>query len=841
MSIKILLRTFLFLISFGHVALGQSDCHQALIVCGNTSFHNLNAIGGGILEELNGNNNCAAAGEYNTIWLQLNIKTGGTLGCTIIPSSSNINVDFDFYVFGPNATCNNLGQAIRCSTTNPFASGATNNRTGMNSVSSDVSEGPGSDGNNYVNWLTVQPGETYFLVIDRFIGDSNFSIQWTGTATFHDKPDFNNPGGLGLDLHVCDDNNDGYEQYNLETNTAMLIGSQANVIMSYHRTENDAIVNENAIDTSVPFHNLIVGQIIYARITNTVTGCYDVTNFRLIADPKPEFRNPQNISTDFQSCDDDGNNNGVYTFDLMKHSSMFIGSQINMLLTVHRLQADAETGNNPITNTATYQNTANPQTLYYRMVNTTTNCYRVKPVTLSVKNIPVFNNPLNISVDLAECDADGTADQKTVFDLTANEAMFTGTQTDVVFTYHLTAADANANTNAIANPATYTNITSPQQIYVRMGYTVADCFAVKNFTLKANPVPVFNNPGNIALKIEECDADTVDDSSTVFDLTKHEQMFTGNQANIQFAYYLNNPDAQATANAITAPAGFRNTSNPQTIYVRMHNTATGCFSITSFDIEVANMLEAGQPNNLSLCDTSGNGIGIFNLAQNTLLLQNGNLATFVTYYKSQADAQNLVNPLPLNYPNTEPYTTETLWARLQNLSGCIGHDIKSFTITVYNIPHIDFTVETTDFTVNDNTITIAMPGIQDYEFSLDDMQYTDNPVFTGLESGVYTVYVRSKTHCKIVHKEVVILNYPRFFTPNGDGENDTWRIPFLQLYHGAEMNIFDRFGKLLHSFSSNSQGWDGTYNGKPLPSTDYWFVLKFGNGKIIRGHFAMLR
>lgn len=841
MSIKLFLYTFLIFVSFSQLALAQNDCQQALVVCGNSSFNNLSAIGGGVLSELNGNNSCGSGFENNTIWLQLNIKTGGTLGCVIIPSSNSINVDFDFYVFGPNATCGNLGQAIRCSTTNPLASGATNNRTGMNSLSTDESEGPGENGNNYIKWLTVQAGESYFLVIDRFSGDSNFSIQWTGTASFHDKPQFNNPGNLSLDIHVCDEDRDGRAPFNLEANTAMLIGSQTGVVLTYHGTENDAITGVDAINTAVPFTPITVDTTIYARITNSITGCYDIINFKLIADPAPLFSNPQNIATDFQSCDDDGSDDGSYTFNLMRHAAMFTGSQINTLLTVHRLQADAHTGNNPITNAATFQNTSNPQTLYYRMANTVTGCYTVKPVTLSVKNVPAFMNPLNINTSISECDLDGTADQKTAFDLTRHEAMFKGTQADIAFSYHLTDADAQTNTNAIANPASYINTSSPQAIYVRMGYTAADCFAVTSFTITVNAIPVFNNPGNVSLKIQECDADTVDDNSTTFDLTGHEQMFRGSQVAMQFSYFLSDADAELAVNDIATPAAFRNTSNPQTLYVRMQNASTGCFSITDFDIEVINLLEAGEPRSIALCDANGDGFQVFNLAQNTALLQNGNSATSVTYYKTLADANSQANALPLAYQNAAAYATETIWARLESIGGCIGHDIKSFTITVYNIPQITFEVEIADFTVSNNTLTVTMPGIEDYEFSLDDVSYTDNPLFSNLESGIYTVYVRSKTRCKTEQKEVVILNYPRFFTPNGDGENDTWRIPYLQLYPGANMNVFDRFGKLLYSFNANSAGWDGTYNGKPLPSTDYWFVLKFGDNRIIKGHFAMLR
>ncbi|HYD92771.1 MAG TPA: T9SS type B sorting domain-containing protein [Flavobacterium sp.] len=53
--------------------------------------------------------------------------------------------------------------------------------------------------------------------------------------------------------------------------------------------------------------------------------------------------------------------------------------------------------------------------------------------------------------------------------------------------------------------------------------------------------------------------------------------------------------------------------------------------------------------------------------------------------------------------------------------------------------------------------------------------------------------------------------------------------------------MFDRYGKLITGFGPNSPGWDGTLNGKKLPSTDYWFVVKRQNGKEYKGHFSMIR
>ena len=98
-----------------------------------------------------------------------------------------------------------------------------------------------------------------------------------------------------------------------------------------------------------------------------------------------------------------------------------------------------------------------------------------------------------------------------------------------------------------------------------------------------------------------------------------------------------------------------------------------------------------------------------------------------------------------------------------------------------------------------------------------------------------------RRQCGEVVKEVVLLNYPNFFTPNGDGVHDKWRIEYAIREPNIKINIFDRYGKLITVFGANSEGWDGTLNGNPLPSTDYWFVVEREDGRQLKGHFAMLR
>jgi gliding motility-associated-like protein len=87
------------------------------------------------------------------------------------------------------------------------------------------------------------------------------------------------------------------------------------------------------------------------------------------------------------------------------------------------------------------------------------------------------------------------------------------------------------------------------------------------------------------------------------------------------------------------------------------------------------------------------------------------------------------------------------------------------------------------------------------------------------------------------------LDYPRFFTPNGDGINDFWYIKNLnqRISGNGFITIFDRYGKLIYQINPQNQVWDGAFNGSPLPSSDYWFQFQLDDGKIIKGHFSLKR
>jgi gliding motility-associated-like protein len=126
---------------------------------------------------------------------------------------------------------------------------------------------------------------------------------------------------------------------------------------------------------------------------------------------------------------------------------------------------------------------------------------------------------------------------------------------------------------------------------------------------------------------------------------------------------------------------------------------------------------------------------------------------------------------------------------------------------------------------------------------LDNGSFQSSNVFVNVGAGPHTVIARNG--CGMVGPDTVtIVDYPKFFTPNGDGYHDQWNISALSGQANAKIYIFDRFGKLLKEIQPSSNGWDGTFNQQNLPATDYWFVVYYiekDMSKEFKSHFALKR
>ena len=150
-----------------------------------------------------------------------------------------------------------------------------------------------------------------------------------------------------------------------------------------------------------------------------------------------------------------------------------------------------------------------------------------------------------------------------------------------------------------------------------------------------------------------------------------------------------------------------------------------------------------------------------------------------------------------------------------------------------------------DFDSNQIISVTASGGSGNYEFQLDGGSWQSNSIFeyvTGCEEHI--VAARDIDGCIFeAQTSVMIMDYPKFFTPNGDGYNDTWNIKCLRENPIAKVSVFDRFGKLIITFRPRENSWDGKFNGQLLPGSDYWFVAEYlsnsGIQATFRSHFSL--
>lgn len=147
-------------------------------------------------------------------------------------------------------------------------------------------------------------------------------------------------------------------------------------------------------------------------------------------------------------------------------------------------------------------------------------------------------------------------------------------------------------------------------------------------------------------------------------------------------------------------------------------------------------------------------------------------------------------------------------------------------------------------------ITIVASGSGNYEYALDNENgpYQNSPVFNSIRAGQYIAYVRDKNGCgvvqRLVEQKVTSKDFPQFFTPNGDGINDFWQYAPPERKKEVSIEtlwVFDRIGNLMAQIDPKSKGWNGNFNGQPLPASDYWFKAVTFNKIKIYGHFTLKR
>ncbi|MFD2432678.1 hypothetical protein ACFSO9_03460 [Mesonia maritima] len=401
-------------------------------------------------------------------------------------------------------------------------------------------------------------------------------------------------------LSECDtDPQDGFTSFDLTQASNQIAGGNANITATYYFTQAGA-ENQTASDQlPSPINNFTNtdqdNQTVYVYIEDTSVNCGVVEPLSLEVIPSPVA----NAAGPLFVCDDD--EDGQAQFDLGALDNTIDGGASNVTVSYHASQAFANAG----TPTVPMLYTTASTTVFARVEdNSPAGCYNTIGITLTVLNQP--NLPSSIP-PLEQCDTevDGTRE----FDLTSQEGAILAneaTSGDFTVSYYASVQD-RSNGNAIADPTLYENTGSPDTIYVLVEGSNG-CSSTMNFDVIVNPLPSFNTPQVLAT----CD-DAASDGVAQFDLSDATTQITGNNPNLNVSYYDTQAEADTGAPNDQLPIQYTNTGSPynETIYVRIRNVNTDCYTTTSLDLEVNEAPSAIEPQPLVYCDDDNDGFWKF--------------------------------------------------------------------------------------------------------------------------------------------------------------------------------------------------------------------------------------
>jgi gliding motility-associated-like protein len=627
-----------------------------------------------------------------------------------------------------------------------------------------------------------------------------------------------------VSLKQCDDNIDGFSVFNLEEAIGKITANAANETIVFYKTLADAQNNSAPIPNPTTYINQLVStDAVYARVINA-NACFRIAKVNLLVSTT---QIPLNYSKSFTECDDSilgTNTDGIASFDFSEVTAEIQNIfPVGQLLEIRyfRNLADALVEKNAITDISNYRNIGYPnsQKIYIRVDSQINNdCLGLgNHITLNVERIPIVQ-PLT----LIHCD--DNQDGKFAFDTTNLESQLLNGLTNVSVAYF------DQNYVPLSSPLPNPFVTSSQKLKVIVKNTTSTaCSYESSIHFVVDDLPeAFPVPTSLTTTCDEEADPSLQDGKYAFDTSTFQYTILGGQTGMTVKYYdgnnkllpspLPNPFVTATQNIKGEVINPINTICTATLTLPFIVNPVPKIALTGDELVCSNLptftkiLDAGILDGSPTTDYSY----VWSFNGNTLV--------------GETDSTLTINTAGL-------YTVQ-----VTNAQGC--SKTRTFTVLASDKAKI------TDVKIVDlaesNRITISIAAsLGDYVYALDDENgsYQTDNIFTNVSAGIHTVYVKDLNGCGVEKKEVALLGIPNFFTPNNDGNNDYWNIKGVNASFNSNtiIYIFDRYGKLVKQISPLNQGWDGTFNGQPLPSSDYWYSIQLEDNQIVKGHFSLKR
>ena len=441
--------------------------------------------------------------------------------------------------------------------------------------------------------------------------------------------------------------------------------------------------------------------------------------------------------------------------------------------------------------------------------------------------VEFYDYPEAFDTDLFQCDYDLSSIDITTFNLTeAYEMISPSINEDFSVTLHKSEDDALNNVDPISNVDSYQNTAPNEILYARVEHILSGCFSTAPLSLNVSntQVPLYQAS-------PVCDEVDSPDGINVFNLELYKTEIANNLGvsinDFNITFYETRDDALLEINKISE---YQNKTpyNDILFYRADTNSNNACYGINEIQLTVEKLP------NINKTDTSFYCLNEFpNPIKINAGLTQGNINDY-TYLWNNGETSYEI----------EVNETGTYSVVVTNKANC--SDERLVTVEPSNLATID-EIEITDVSEN-NIINVMVSGEGTYEFALVNSEniiirpYQESSVFENLYPGVYNVHIKDiKNDCGVVNQTVSVIGFPKFFTPNNDGINDTWQVfGISELFQpNTKIQIYNRYGKLLKEINPLGKGWDGQIRGKKLPSDDYWFSVKLQDGRVFKNHFTL--
>ena len=371
----------------------------------------------------------------------------------------------------------------------------------------------------------------------------------------------------------------------------------------------------------------------------------------------------------------------------------------------------------------------------------------------------------------------------------------------------------------------YQNSVINQQLFVRVINDLTGCYSISTLNLQVSTTTA--NDASLVI----CDDDGIEDGFKEFDLTQATPDILSGIANpnVSVSFYETNQDALSELNPITTYINtIPETQGQDIVYARVEDNQNQCFGINRISLFVNPVPNIEESEEFFLC--IGESIIIDSGLQSGIDISN------FDYLWSTGETSESIN-----VSIADNYTVTVT----DQITGCSKERIV---VVNPSEPATITRIEIND-AIDNNNVTINVTGSGDYQYAIvfndnTTITYQDSPIFNNVPSGFHTVYVQDKNGCgPDTTQDISVIGFPKFFTPNGDGFNDTWNVDGISanMIGNSIIFIFDRFGRLLKQLSPSEDGWDGTFDGTFMPSNDYWYRVELDDGRVKKGNFSLTR